>query len=78
MEMRLMTKPIDAITTRCRAALSPEVDDQSMIYSTSAKHGTFAFEFRWTDGRLYKVVVSEAEDVGVENMVYPPGRKARP
>lgn len=66
--------PLTEIANRCLRALP--IGDQHVIYSQTRTGELVAFEFLWSDGRPYKVVVSEAEGVGVENMEYPPRARA--
>lgn len=75
------TKHIDDVTRRCNAALSAEFGNQHYVSSGDRSGNAFAFEFWWPaygveGARRLKVVVSDAEHVGVENMAYPPPARA--
>ena len=82
-EEPITAKHIGDVTKRCYDVLAPLFGDQHHVSSMDRGGNLYAFEFVWPaygakDARRLKVVVSEAEDVGVENMVYPPPKAGAP
>lgn len=64
---------IGDVTSECMGALRSALDGQHYVTAHTSDGEPFAFEFWWPaygaeGAQLLKVVVSDATDVGVENM----------